>query len=65
VERAVAPLQGRLVEDELDRLTYALAVVMGIESTLVLRDICGLDAEEILAVQRWAARALVRSAVPG
>jgi AcrR family transcriptional regulator len=65
VERAVAPLQGRLAEDELDRLTYALAVVMGIESTLVLRDICGLDAEEILAVQRWAARALVRSAVPG
>lgn len=63
VERAVAPLQGQLVEDELDRLTYALAVVMGIESTLVLRDICGLDAEEILAVQRWSAQALVRSAV--
>ncbi len=65
VERAVAPLQGRLPEDELDRLTYALAVVMGIEATLVLRDICGLDADEILAVQHWAARALVRSTVPG
>jgi AcrR family transcriptional regulator len=64
VERALAPLQQRLAPDELDRLTFALAVVMGIESTLVLRDICGLESEEILAVQHWAARALVRSATP-
>ena len=42
VERALSPLQGRLASDELDRLTFALTVVMGIESTLVLRDICGL-----------------------
>jgi AcrR family transcriptional regulator len=63
VERALAPLQGRLAEAELDRLTCALAVVMGIESTLVLRDICGLGSDEILDVQHWAARALVRSVV--
>lgn len=65
VERALAPLQGRLAEDELDRLTYALAVVMGIESTLVLRDICGLGSEKIIEVQHWAARALVQSVPPG
>ncbi|MBV9592381.1 MAG: TetR/AcrR family transcriptional regulator [Actinobacteria bacterium] len=65
VERALAPLNSQLPEDELDRLTYALAVVMGIESTLVLRDICGLGSDEILAVQHWAARALVQSAAPG
>jgi AcrR family transcriptional regulator len=64
VERALAPLQGRLDQADLDRLACALAVVMGIESTLVLRDICGLDSEEILDVQHWAARALVRSAEP-
>jgi AcrR family transcriptional regulator len=64
VERAVAPLQGRLAPEDLDRLTFALTVVMGIESTLVLRDICGLESDEILAVQHWAARSLVRSAVP-
>jgi AcrR family transcriptional regulator len=62
VERALAPLQGRLDPDELDRLTYALTVVMGIESVLVLRDICGLDPAAILAVQHWAARALVDAA---
>jgi AcrR family transcriptional regulator len=65
VERALSPLQGRLDPDELDRVTHALTVVMGIESVLVLRDICGLGAAEILAVQHWAARALVDAAVPG
>jgi AcrR family transcriptional regulator len=64
VERALAPLHQHLAPDELDRLTFALTVVMGIESTLVLRDICGLGADEILAVQHWTARALVRAAVP-
>ncbi|GLZ46086.1 TetR family transcriptional regulator [Actinomycetospora sp. NBRC 106375] len=62
VERALAPLQGRLDPDELDRLTHALTVVMGIESVLVLRDICGLEAAEMLAVQHWTARALVDAA---
>jgi AcrR family transcriptional regulator len=65
VERALTPLQGRLVDEELDRLAHALAVVMGIESVIVLRDICGLGPDEIVAVQRWAARALVRAAVSG
>ncbi|NKQ54486.1 TetR/AcrR family transcriptional regulator [Amycolatopsis sp. K13G38] len=62
VERALSPLQGALDQDELDRLAHALAVVIGIESTIVLRDICGLDAEGILRVQHWAARALVATA---
>ena len=64
VERALAPLEGRLDQADLDKLTYSLAVVMGIESTLVLRDICGLTSDEILDIQHWAARALVQSVVP-
>jgi AcrR family transcriptional regulator len=62
VERALTPLQGELDKDELGRLTHALTVVIGIESTIVLRDICGLDSAEILRVQHWAARALVAAA---
>ena len=65
VEQALAPLQGRLAPAELDRLAFALTVVMGIEATLVLRDICGLDSREILDVQHWAAQALVRAAETG
>lgn len=61
VERALAPLQGALEQDELDRLTHALTVVIGIESTIVLRDICGLESAEILRVQHWAARALLEA----
>ena len=65
VERALTPLQGALDQDELDRLTHAVAVVIGIESTIVLRDICGLDSAEILRVQQWAAGALVAAAGSG
>ncbi|WP_051792624.1 TetR/AcrR family transcriptional regulator [Amycolatopsis jejuensis] len=65
VERALAPLQDELAPNELDRLAHALTVVIGIESTIVLRDICGLDSAEILRVQQWAAQALVSaSATP-
>jgi hypothetical protein len=38
---------------------------MGIEATLVLRDICGLGSREILDVQHWAAQARVRAAETG
>lgn len=62
VERTLAPLQDGLDRDELDRLTHALTVVIGIESTIVLRDICGLDSAEILRVQHWAAGALLAAA---
>ncbi|HEY3557737.1 MAG TPA: TetR/AcrR family transcriptional regulator [Kribbella sp.] len=65
VERALAPLQGELDAGELDRLTHALTVVIGIESTIVLRDICGLDSADILHVQHWAARALLAAAHDG
>ena len=65
VERALTPLQGALDQDELDLLTHAVAVVIGIESTIVLRDICGLDSAEILRVQQWAAGALVAAAGSG
>jgi AcrR family transcriptional regulator len=65
VERALTPLQGALDQDEFDRLTHALTVVIGIESTIVLRDICGLDSAEILRVQRWTARTLVEAVGSG
>jgi AcrR family transcriptional regulator len=65
VERALTPLQGALDQDQLDRLTHAIAVVIGIESTIVLRDICGLDSAEILRVQQWAAGALVAAVESG
>ena len=55
-----APLRGgRRVE----WIETALAVLVGIDALLVLRDIRGLDRAEIEAVSRWAARALLRASL--
>ncbi|MBN9113317.1 MAG: TetR/AcrR family transcriptional regulator [Pseudonocardia sp.] len=59
VERAIAPLEGHIDDAALARLTHALTAVIGIESTIVLRDICGLGPEEVLEIQRWSAQALI------
>lgn len=63
VERAVAPLEGRIDDAALARLSHGLAAVIGIESTIVLRDICGLGPDEILDVQRWSAQALIAAGI--
>jgi AcrR family transcriptional regulator len=63
IEKTLSPLRGHLDEDRFDRLVNALAVVIGIEATLVLRDICGLDSDEIVDIERWAAQALLRAAM--
>jgi hypothetical protein len=48
------------------RLVAALALLTGIETSVVLEDVCGLGADEAGDVARWAARALVRQALgPG
>jgi hypothetical protein len=42
---------------------HAMAVVIGIEARIVLRDICGLDDAQILETERWAAHALLAAAL--
>jgi hypothetical protein len=44
-------------------LTSALAIVVGWEAMLVLRDLRGLDQREEEEVSSWAARALVWAAL--
>lgn len=62
VEQALAPLRDELSEDDYTRLVHAMAVVIGIEARIVLRDICGLDDTHILDTERWAAHALLAAA---
>jgi len=45
------------------RLVHALALLSGIETIIVLRDVCALDDKEILEVARWSANALVQAAL--
>jgi AcrR family transcriptional regulator len=63
VDQALAPLREQLRAPSYERLVHAMAVVIGIEARIVLRDICGLDDDAIIATERWAAHALLTAAL--
>jgi AcrR family transcriptional regulator len=63
IERALAPLRGRLDAPSFERLVSALAMVVGWESLIVARDIRALGLEEAEDVTAWAARTLVRASL--
>ena len=52
-----------LGEARFERLLQALAMCMGMESTTVLKDICGLANDEAEAVKLWATQALLDAAL--
>lgn len=59
IELALAPLRGRLSEPQFERLVSALALVIGWEAMIVLRDTRGLQRDGERAVTSWAAHALI------
>jgi hypothetical protein len=61
IEAALEPVRPRLGPRGARRLADALALVMGPEALVVLRDVCQLDPDEAARVSRWAAGALVRA----
>ncbi len=60
---ALAPLQSQVGSERLERLVMALALCVGIESIVVLEDICGLPPAEAEALKRWVAAALLQAAI--
>jgi AcrR family transcriptional regulator len=63
IEKALAPVEGRLEEPDFRRLVAALSLCMGIEALVVLRDVCALEPSEAEEVLRWTARTLLRSSL--
>jgi AcrR family transcriptional regulator len=63
IEKALAPIQGRLEEPDFRRLVAALSLCMGIEALVVLRDVCAIESSETEEILRWAARTLLRSSL--
>lgn len=64
LERALEPARRELTAKQWRRLRSALALTLGIDAVVVLRDVCRLeDDEEVLGVLRWASTALVRAAL--
>ena len=63
IESAIKPLRSQLDTASYKRLVSALALCTGIESLLVMRDICGLSAKEATKVAQWMCQIIVRESV--
>lgn len=61
IEAALVPLRGQVRSRELKMLARSLALVLGTEAHLVLKDVLRLNDQEALAVKRWTIRALVNA----
>ena len=62
IEQALEPIAGELDNVSRHRLAGALALCIGAEAFVVLRDLCGQRPAEMQETLRWAARALLTSA---
>ena len=62
LETVLAPLD-ELPPEQMRRLQAALALTLGAEAIITMKDVCRLDNDETLAVLRWAATALLRAAL--
>jgi AcrR family transcriptional regulator len=61
LKEALEPLRGRLHEQAVERLVYAIRAAAGIEALIWLCDIAGLSRDEAKDLMIWSARALLRS----
>jgi AcrR family transcriptional regulator len=62
IDAALAPLAQRLPADVFRRLRLGLCLTVGIEALVVLKDVCGLDPDAALDIQRWVGASLIASA---
>jgi AcrR family transcriptional regulator len=63
LRNALEPAHERMDEESFERLVAAMCLCAGIESVVVLRDVCGLNAKEAEEVARWAAFTLLRGSL--
>jgi AcrR family transcriptional regulator len=61
LDTALGPLE-HLPVDRRRRLHAALALTLGGDSVVVMKDVCGLDDDEALDVLRWTAEVILRAA---
>ena len=58
---ALEPLRGRLSEQAIERLVYAIRASVGIESLVWLCDVANLSRDQAKDLMMWSARALLHS----
>jgi AcrR family transcriptional regulator len=60
---ALSPMRAQVSAGTYDRLAHSLSLVFGVEAIIVLKDIYGLDDDQVREVALWAAHALVGAAM--
>jgi len=65
ITAALAPARGEFEPAALDRLSKALALIVGTEAMVVIQDVLQIDDAEARRVKSWAIRALVDAARKG
>jgi AcrR family transcriptional regulator len=63
LDAALAPYRDALRGADFARLRDALAAMVGLESLIVMRDVCGRSAEEGREIMEWAVRTLIAATV--
>ena len=63
IEAALEPVRGALPAETYQRLVEALAVCLGVDALLVLRDICGLTVAQAGERMGWMANTLLAAAL--
>lgn len=61
LDKALEPERGHLPKRQWQRLKAALALTLGMDALIVMKDVCRLKNDEALEVLRWAAQALLRA----
>jgi AcrR family transcriptional regulator len=65
IEDALAPLRGRLPDDEFARLVHGIGATFGIEAFVWLTDVAGLSRDAAIETIRSNALAILQSALAG
>jgi AcrR family transcriptional regulator len=63
IELALEPVRSQFDDSSFERLVSGLALCIGMEALLVLRDIRGLDLSTAEEVSRWVARSLLHASL--
>ena len=63
LDQALSSVRPKLTRRAWRRLRSALALTMGIDALVVMKDVCHLENDEALATLRWTATSLLRAAL--
>lgn len=63
IDAALAPLDDQLPPERLHVLQHALALAIGPEAIITMRDVCGLDPVQARTITRWATDAMIEQAL--